>query len=392
MSVSKKIENGILTIGLSGRIDSVNANDVEEEIEAIRAGAEYESVVLDLDELEYTSSAGLRVILRLRKKEPTLEVVNASSEVYEVFEMTGFTEMIPVKKAYRKLSVEGCEVIGEGANGKVYRIDRDTIVKVYLNPDSLPDIQRERELARRAFVLGVPTAIPYDIVRVGAGYGSVFELLNAQPLAKLAAAEPEKIDHFVDLNVELLKTIHSTEVKPEDMPDMRDVAIGWAEFDKEYLPAEIGEKLVKLVTSVPVDHHMMHGDYHIKNVMMQNGEALLIDMDTLCQGHPIFELGSMFNAYVGFFELIDTDFNTFMGMPKALCWDFWKKSLKLYLGTDDSERYTEVENKAKIIGYMRLMRRLIRRHGLETEEGRNTIEFYKKNLTELVSAADTLLF
>ena len=68
--------------------------------------------------------------------------------------------MTEVRKAYRVISVEGCELLGQGANGRVYRIDPDTIVKIYLNPDSLPEIQRERELARLAFVAGVPTAIP----------------------------------------------------------------------------------------------------------------------------------------------------------------------------------------------------------------------------------------
>lgn len=141
--------------------------------------------MFDLENLEYISSAGLRVLLRVRKAEPTLRLVNVSPDVYEILDMTGFAEIIPTEKAYRRLSVDGCEVIGRGANGEVYRLDNDTIIKVYLNPDSLPDIQRERELARKAFVLDIPTAIPYDVVKVGSSYGSVFELLNAQSFAKL---------------------------------------------------------------------------------------------------------------------------------------------------------------------------------------------------------------
>ena len=62
-------------------------------------------------------------------------------------------------------------MLGEGANGKVYRYDSDTIVKVYKDSVSLEDIKRERELARTAFILGIPTAIPYDrqedSIRVG---------------------------------------------------------------------------------------------------------------------------------------------------------------------------------------------------------------------------------
>lgn len=47
--------------------------------------------------------------------------------------MTGFTEMLPVEKAFREISVDGCEVIGQGANGAVYRINPEIIIKVYNN-------------------------------------------------------------------------------------------------------------------------------------------------------------------------------------------------------------------------------------------------------------------
>ena len=238
-----KLEKGVLTASLIGHIDSGNAAQAERELTVLRRDAPEAPVVLDMDRLTYISSAGLRIILRLRKERPELRLVNVPSGVYEILEMTGFTEMMPVEKAYRRLSVDGCEVIGRGANGEVYRLDADTIVKVYLNPDSLPDIRRERELARRAFVLGVPTAIPYDVVRVGEGYGSVFELLNAKSLAKLIAEEPEKLDEHVQAYVDLLKKIHATEVRPGDMPDMKAVALDWADFLRDHLPAEQYEKL-----------------------------------------------------------------------------------------------------------------------------------------------------
>ena len=390
--IQAKVDDGVLTLFAQGRIDSTNAPQVETDIDGIREENPHEKVTLDVEDLEYISSAGLRVILRLRKSEPTLSVINASSEVYEIFEMTGFSEMIPVSKAYRKLEVEGCEVIGQGANGKVYRIDPDTIVKVYMNADALPDIHRERELARRAFVLGIPTAIPYDVVKVGEGYGSVFELLNAESFAKLVKIDPENEDKYVDLYVDLMKKIHGTLVRPEDMPDMRNVAINWANFLIPYLPEGKGEQLVDLVEDVPIDHHMLHGDYHLKNVMMQNGEVLLIDMDTLCQGHPVFELASVFNAYVGFSEVDHTVVESFLGLPRETSLRIWDKTLSRYLGTDDKEKIAAVADKAMLIGYTRLMRRLIRRGGLETEQGKKEIETYKTHILELLDRVDTLVF
>ena len=391
-NVTYKANGNTLTVSLSGHIDSANAPAVEEAIAAARATGAYDALELDCEKLEYISSAGLRIILLLRKELPSLSVTNVTPEVYEIFDMTGFTEMIDISKAYRVISVEGCEVIGQGANGKVYRIDRDTIVKVYLNPDSLPDIQRERELARKAFVLGVPTAIPYDVVRVGDGYGSVFELLNAKSFAKLIISEPERIDEIVRMSVDLLKKIHSTELKPGEIPDMKAVALSWAEFMKDYLPADKYGKLYSLVSAVPDDNHMLHGDYHVKNVMLQESEALLIDMDTLCTGNPVFELGSMYNAYVGYGELDKTKVEDFLGISYDRTKYIWRESLRLYLGGADEATVNAVEDKAKVVGYTRIIRRMIRRGALETEEGRGEVEYFTGRLEELLDRVDTLTF
>ena len=386
--IEANAEAETLRIYLIGHIDSANAAQVEKEITEVRnAHPECTKMIIDASKLEYISSAGLRVILRLRKVYADLKLVNVSAEVYEVFDMTGFTEMMTVEKAYRVISTEGCEVIGQGANGKVYRIDRDTIVKVYMNPDSLPDIQRERELARHAFVLGIPTAIPYDVVRVGEGYGSVFELLNATSFAKWLAQKPEDLDEIVRESVDLLKKIHSTVVKPGEVPDMRQTALKWVTFLKDYLSPEKGEKLIAMVEAVPVDYHMMHGDYHIKNVMLQDGEALLIDMDTLCHGHPVFEFASIFNAYQGFSCADHTNIERFLGITYEQGAQLWNKTLKYYFEGKSEEEIAAIGDRAKIIGYSRILRRAYRR---PDEENTEVIAFCKKEIEDLLERVDSL--
>lgn len=392
-AISHQFDGSCLTVFLSGHIDSANSADVEKEIFALKEANSPKSVVVDCTSLDYISSAGLRIVLRLKKSVGDVKLVNVSPDVYEIFDMTGFTEMMEIKKAYRIVSVEGCEVIGQGANGKVYRIDKDTIVKVYLNPDALPEIHRERELAHAAFVLGVPTAIPFDVVRIqGGGYGSVFELLNATSFAKLLISGEKSVDEIAKMSVDLLKVIHSTVVEPGTMPDMKAVAIGWADFLKDYLSAEDYGKLRSLVAAVPEDDHMMHGDYHIKNIMLQNGESLLIDMDTLCHGHPVFELASMYNAYRGYSELDHSVILNFLGISYETAGQLWKKSLSLYLGEPGEERVAEVEKKAMVVGYARIMRREIRRDGLNNEKGRAVIENCRRHLKELLATVDTLVF
>ena len=390
MSVTMKSENGKAVVNLTGRITSANASSVEQEISAAIGDYAGKALTLDLGELEYISSAGLRVLLRLRKRFAGMEMVNVSSDVYEIFEMTGFTEMMPISKAYRRISVDGCEVIGQGANGKVYRIDPDTIVKVYYNPDALPDIHRERELARTAFVLGVPTAIPYDVVRVGEGYGSVFELLNATSFSKLIAADPDGLEGYVRQFVDLMKLIHDTTVKPGVMPQMRTVALDWADFLRDYLPEEKWQKLHDLIAAVPEQLTMLHGDYHTKNVMLQNGEVILIDMDTLCTGHPVFELASVYNAFVGFSELDESVAMKFQGFSADTCRRIWELVLEMYFDEADDETRALHAKQAMLIGYTRLMRRRIRRGGLEDPVGQQEIACYKQHILELLDQVDRL--
>ncbi|MBR2791487.1 MAG: anti-sigma factor antagonist [Erysipelotrichaceae bacterium] len=214
-NVKAELKEGVMTVSVSGNVDSSNAPDIEKEIRDSLENQQFNELILDAEDLNYISSAGLRIILRLKKDYSEFKVTNVRSEVYEILEMTGFTEMMTIEKAYRKFSVDGCEIIGQGANGTVYRYDADTIVKVYNKYSSLDDIKREREMARKALILGIPTAIPYDVVKVGENFGSVFELLNADSFAKLLINGTYTMDEIVDMDVELIKKIHATEVKEE---------------------------------------------------------------------------------------------------------------------------------------------------------------------------------
>ena len=375
-----------MTIKLKGRIDSSNAAETEKKISEEINGYTGE-IVLDASELDYISSAGLRIILRLKKANSSTSIINCNTEVYEIFDMTGFTELMDISKAYRKLSVEGCEVIGEGSNGIVYRTDPDTIVKVYKSPDSLDEIHNERELARKAFVMGIPTAIPYDVVQVGDLYGSVFELLSAKSFAQLIA-EGEDVEALAKDSIDILKTIHSTELKPGELPSKREEAIKWAEFCKPYLPEDIGEKLIKMFNDIPETNNMLHGDYHIKNIMRQNGENLLIDMDTLSLGHPVFELSQMYLAYAGFSEINHDDTKKFLGIERETALDFLNYSLKYYFEGKDDEFINSALIKARIVGYVRLLRRTIRRDSDNTA----LIDNCKNRIIELVPQVSELYF
>lgn len=94
-----QIKGSNLYISLAGRIDASNASEIEKKIIGIKSSISGMKTILDAEKLEYVSSAGLRIILGLRKGDPTLKIIHVSDAVYDILDMTGFTDIVTVEKA-----------------------------------------------------------------------------------------------------------------------------------------------------------------------------------------------------------------------------------------------------------------------------------------------------
>lgn len=354
--------NEELVIFVDGIINSTNAEDVSKNIEDIRLNNSHDTLKVDLGELTYLSSAGLRVFLSLKKVEPTLEIINVTSEVYEIFQMTGFTEIIPISKGLKEVSIEGKELIGEGFMGRVYRMDEDTIIKVNYRDNFLDDTKRERELAKKAFILGVPTAISFDVVKVKeGGFGSMFELLKSNSLQGLIIKNPDQLDKYIDIYNDLLVKINAAEDLSRTLPSKRQEALGWvADLRKETIfTKEVLDKMEKLINTIPDDANIIHGDYHIKNVMMQGDEALLIDMDTIGYGNIFFEFVAMFLTYIGYGSTDPDNMMAFLKISNETALKIFKTTVFRFLKLESEDQYQEVENKLACLGYMWLAQKTL---------------------------------
>ncbi len=365
------IENGTLTILLNGRIDTTNAADTEREILAAIEG-KTEDIVVDAGELEYISSAGLRVLMKLRKTiKRELPIINVSRDVYDIFETTGFTEMFDVKKAPRKVSLEGCEVIGRGGHGKVYRLDDETIIKVYHDKSPLTLIEKEREYAKNAFVHGVPSAIAYDIVQTEEGPGLVFEMAGAVTLSKMLNEHPEKLPEYAVKFAELLKTLNSTEADPALYGDIRQIYIDRAKNAVEFFSDEENAQIFKMLDSIPDGNVMIHGDYHPNNVMVQSdGELVLIDMADISRGNPIFDIGGtflvMYLAGINKPEIV----KEVIGLEYELSKKVWGILLSTYYGTTDPQKLELIGNRCAAFALLRMATTL----GFENTRSRASVK------------------
>ena len=371
----------LFTYQLPKSLSFDNFAEVEADILKQLEGHSYDEIVLDAQGMNYISSAGLRVVLGLKKKFDKVTVTNASISVYDIFEMTGFTNIVNVEKALRQVSVEGCKIIGKGAHGTVYSTAPDTIVKVYEKGASIDEIKRERELSKKAFVMGLPTAIALDIVKVGDKYGTVFELLNAGSCVKYVNESQENTDDFINKAVAVLKKMHSTVCDDDSLPDMKKSHLRYVENIKSLLSEEEYQKAKKIIEDIPDGKTLIHGDFHLKNQLLAKGnELMLIDMDTLCTGNPIFELASVCNSYFEFGVINRSMIENFLEIPLEKANYIWKSISRKYYADLSDEEYQVVIDKVRLIGCIRGLH-FFKKHNFSMEN----MEKYLKDLRELLN-------
>ncbi|MBR4703676.1 MAG: anti-sigma factor antagonist [Oscillospiraceae bacterium] len=348
-------EDGMLCLFPKGRIDSTNAADFEQELTRMISEHPGAALVLDAAELDYISSAGLRVLLRQRKAQgEELTVRNVSPALYEIFEITGFTSLLNVEKALRFLSVAGLEQLGAGVHSTVYRLDGESILKV-VKDMTLEAIRAEMQVSKKALFHGVPTAISYDVVRTEEGYGEVYELFRAGVLSAAVMAEPERREEYLDQFVAMYRQIHSVEIGEGELDSVRDRYLAAAEALAPLVSPEELTLVRRMIEAVPEGHSFIHGDFHMNNVMLQDGELLLIDVGEAGRGHPLFDFAQTEWAY-----LMATDYSpercervTGMSLEEARY--VHKRLFPLYFGAAGDA----AERKLAVVNGMAMLRRLL---------------------------------
>lgn len=374
-------ENKVLRIFLEGEVNSYNSDNISKEIDEITTNQKFDKLILDFLKVSYISSAGLRVVLKLKQKYKEFSVVETSLDVYDIFSMTGFTSIMTVKKALRQIYTSGATIVGEGYYSTVYRLDDDTIVKVYNHVSDEDQIERELALAKEAFMLGIPTAISFDIVKVGDKMGVCFEMLDCKSLRNVVKENPDKMEEYGHKYVELLKNMNSVECNNPIIPPIKNEFLSKFEQVKDQFSKEQSDKIVNLINNIPDRKTIVHGDCHFKNILVQNDKLLLIDMETLSVGHPIFELASLHSAYAGFSEFNEEESMKFFGIPRSDCLNLYNGLINLYFGKDDQV----IKDKIALLSYINIFRWYYR-HGDDKEIANKC----KKQLLDLLDKYDDL--
>ncbi len=241
------------------------------------------------------------------------------------------------EKKMRELSVAGCEVIGEGAVGKVYRLDDETIIKVFAPGVPLEVVQEEKRIAKNAFVAGVPTAISFDVVKVGESYGAVYEMLRAKTLSAFIRENPDRAAEMGKRMGRLLKELHKIEVDTNKFVDVRALFKERVRRMEKFLTKEETDKLTAVYDCLDERNTVMHGDFHPKNVMYseKNDELLFIDLADMGYGHPLLDLGATCLVMEVFGRATPERSPHFIGLEYKTSLEIWGNILSEYFDAAD---------------------------------------------------------
>ena len=295
-------------------------------------------------------------------------------------------------KKYKEVSVEGCRLIGRGAKGDVYRYDDELVIKVFNRNNTYHDVEREISLSRKAFIMGIPTAISFGIVSVGSRYGAMYELVDSATVSKYIAANPAQVETYARMMAELAQTIHSIEVSEEDgFPSAGERLRNYVSRGLAYEDEALAERCLELIDTLPARNTMIHGDFHTGNVFLQGGEPLLIDMDRLSTGHPMAEISSLYYFYVVLGQHDPSVIENFMGFSRETARQFFDFFLRFYLNTEDENRLWEVTEKSSLLAYARMIHRC-RKKSVLSEKEKELVRDYTVRIAALAEKLDTLAF
>ncbi len=345
-----------LTLALSGRLDGTTSAGFTEALDAVLQDEGVLTLVLDLDACAYVSSAGLREVLRAQKRlsarQGRVEVANVSREVQHIFELTGLSSMLSIRPKVREISIDGLALMSAGVCGECYRLDDETIVKLY-HEGVAPEIAaQEKAFAKAAFVLGVPTAISYDVVSCGTRTGIVYEMLDAELFSAVIRAAPDHLDRHASTLARVAQTIHATPADPAVFPDLKARFRGYIDQMDFFLSAEDIAMLHERLAGIPEADTCVHFDIHSSNIMIRDGEPVIIDMGDFSRGSYLFDVGLLCTIY-GVPELGISELAT--KIPNELGLALWERFVAHYFADKTPEEYAFFDQNRAFLASLRLI-------------------------------------
>ena len=260
----------------------------------------------------------------------------------------------------QELHAADLELIGEGGNSRVYRLEGNKVVKVFHKDIPKDMVCYENDRSCEAYAAGVSCAPCYGMVSVDGCLGIVYEDLGSLDLLSLIVRDKTHLKDYIREFARQVRVMHSKSVDTTRLKDAKQAFESYLDRLTGHLcsPDEVG-RLKRVCTAIPDRTTFIHGDCHPGNVMERDGKLILIDLSSCGYGHPVFDLAGMYSIYMTAAEdeerrkrLVPArDFTS----PE--CRAIWETFLSSYFESGDEAFLQKVQD--QIRGFVRV-RRLLR--------------------------------
>jgi len=324
-------------VSVVGEFNGDNSKKLEREI------VEKGNYVFDFSDVTKITFAGIRTLLRMYDRGFKVTIIEAINKVAIMFYRTGTINVIKVNEKFREFDLNHAEISGDGYTAVSYNVDDgDSMFKLYAPFISKESINREKQVASAVRLIGVPTPLSGNLIKVGNQYGVTFErIIGKKSFSRLLEANPDKYDEYAKKFAELSLNLHSTPCDTNTFESVgsflkRAINSGsvYSEQEKEFIFSKLDEyKDIKTC---------LHGDFHIGNVIVTgDGDYLFIDMADFCYGDPRFDIAMLYIIcnVISEKNSLQNYHNT-----KEVLGKFWKSFVKYYEKNNDPD-YVDKYNK-----------------------------------------------
>lgn len=183
--------------------------------------------------------------------------------------------------------------IGEGGNSEVFELENNAkVIKLAKSNTNKTALQREYKNNLTAWKMGLSVPQPFEIVELNNRPGIVFERIYGETLKERLfnnlIAEPPKIDwDDFRCTARLLCEIHK--LSSEEIPQQRDSLKGQI-LSVDYLTEDEKSAVIGILNSLPIKSRISHGDPNPNNILMRNGDPVMIDWNNATNGNPETDL------------------------------------------------------------------------------------------------------
>lgn len=260
-----------------------------------------------------------------------------------------------MKETFKPIDLSGFAPFAKGGTGECYRLNEDTIIKLYYEGFPIERVLREKDGARTALAAGVPSAISLYMVQVGNRHGVMYEFIQGKTLSETVAKTPDRAQELGAMLARIASALHNAEVKRDDLPSP--TAPIRLEIPKvDYAPKETVQHIVQFMDILDTEHHYVHGDFHPNNVIMTKDGPMLIDMGGFSVGSKFFDLATLYFNLFDSPEALKDGRSSFNGLTKEEALRFWKGFEQEYFGGEMDPESSKLLHKVMLLKKLRFER------------------------------------